>query len=227
MKPSLPALPRVSLSDELTERLAAAIRSGQYQPGDRLPAIMEMARQFGVGHPTVREALKRLEVVGVVEIRHGSGVYVRQQPAVLLMPNPVYGGAVTKELLLEVVEARLSVEVQAAGLAAQRATPAHLAQLDVCLAAADGAALHREIAQASGNAVLAQVQAALAGLFADEQQQIFAYHHTAERHHAEHAALVAAIRAGDAALAQARMLAHLEGIRALLRQWNLDQRPVA
>ena len=61
------------------------IQNGVYREGDRLPPIMEMARQFGVGHPTVREALKKLETVGVVEIRHGSGVYVSRSRDVLVL----------------------------------------------------------------------------------------------------------------------------------------------
>ena len=76
MKHAFEPVLRQSLADRLARRIRAMIQNGSYAPGDRLPPIMEMARQFGVGHPTVREALKKLETVGVVEIRHGSGVYV-------------------------------------------------------------------------------------------------------------------------------------------------------
>src|SRR5690554_618178 len=96
-----------SLADDLAERLVRLIRKGVYQPGDRLPAIMEMARSFGVGHPTLREALKKLEMMGVVEIKHGSGVYVGKGQDVLLVSNPVYGGLVSKKLLLDLVGARI------------------------------------------------------------------------------------------------------------------------
>jgi GntR family transcriptional repressor for pyruvate dehydrogenase complex len=65
------------LSDELVRRLRASIEMGQFRAGDRLPTIAEMARRFDVGSATVREALTKLEVAGVIEIRHGSGVYVR------------------------------------------------------------------------------------------------------------------------------------------------------
>ena len=56
---------RQSLSDKLAQRIRAMIRKGDYQQGDRLPPIMEMARRFGVGHPTIREALKKLETMGI------------------------------------------------------------------------------------------------------------------------------------------------------------------
>jgi GntR family transcriptional repressor for pyruvate dehydrogenase complex len=65
------------LSDELVRRIRGSIETGQFRPGDRLPTIAEMARRFDVGLATVREALTKLEMAGVLEIRHGSGVYVR------------------------------------------------------------------------------------------------------------------------------------------------------
>src|SRR5690606_15932440 len=75
---------RQSIYDGLALRIRRSIRTGEYRKGDRLPAIMEMARRVGVGHPTVREALKKLEPIGVVEIRHGSGVYVTRSDDVLV-----------------------------------------------------------------------------------------------------------------------------------------------
>lgn len=69
------------LSDELVRRIRGSIEMGQYREGDRLPTIAEMARRFDVGLATVREALTKLEVIGVIEIRHGSGVYVRTRAA--------------------------------------------------------------------------------------------------------------------------------------------------
>src|SRR4026208_186719 len=96
-----------SLSDKLAQRIRAMIQKGDYQRGDRLPPIMEMARHFGVGHPTIREALKKLETLGVVEIRHGSGVYVTRSDDVLVLATPDYGGAVSKKLLLDLTRARM------------------------------------------------------------------------------------------------------------------------
>lgn len=67
---------RESLPDALSRRITDLIAAGHYRAGDRLPPILEMARRFGVGQSTMREALKQLEVRRVVVIRHGSGVYV-------------------------------------------------------------------------------------------------------------------------------------------------------
>ena len=144
---------------------AAMIQNGNYRRGDRLPPIMEMARQFGVGHPTVREALKKLETVGVVEIRHGSGVYVSRSEEVLVLASPDFAGTVTKKLLLDLIQARMPIEMQSDADRVRNATPEQLLELKRMLASAGqnldnddvlnsiNMAFHRQIALASGNTV--------------------------------------------------------------------------
>ena len=68
---------RVSLTDTLADRIGSLIRSGQFLVGEKLPPIGEMARAFGVGAPSVRQALTKLETLELVEVRHGRGVFVR------------------------------------------------------------------------------------------------------------------------------------------------------
>src|SRR5258705_12432346 len=92
-----------SLSDKLAQRIRAMIRKGDYQRGDRLPPIMEMARRFGGGLPTIREALKKLETMGFVEIRHGSGVNVSRSEEVLVLLIPDYTDMVSKRLWLNLI----------------------------------------------------------------------------------------------------------------------------
>src|SRR6266516_2057297 len=65
---------RPSVSDYVTEQLLELIRAEE--EGSRLPSVVSLAQSLSVGAPTVRESLRRLEAIGVVEIRHGSGVYV-------------------------------------------------------------------------------------------------------------------------------------------------------
>jgi GntR family transcriptional repressor for pyruvate dehydrogenase complex len=66
---------RISLPDRLAREIRDAIERGTYAEGDRLPSIPALARTFGVAQITVRVALSRLESLGVVEVRQGSGVY--------------------------------------------------------------------------------------------------------------------------------------------------------
>jgi GntR family transcriptional regulator, transcriptional repressor for pyruvate dehydrogenase complex len=160
---------RLSLSDDIAQRITQLIHTGDYRPGARLPAITVMAQQFGVGSPTVREALKRLETVGVVDIRHGSGVYVGRQPDSLLISNPVLETTPTKKLLVDLISARIPIETQTAALAAANATAEHLDQMASQLAKAGESlgdppilnqvnlSFHRQIAFASGNTVMHQI----------------------------------------------------------------------
>jgi GntR family transcriptional regulator, transcriptional repressor for pyruvate dehydrogenase complex len=230
---------RQSLSETLAQRIRGLIQSGDYRKGDRLPPIMEMARRFGVGHPTVREALKKLEAFGIVEIRHGSGVYVSAAHDVLVHHTTGYTGTLTKTLLMDLVEARMPIEMQSIQLAAHNATEANLLEMRRLLARAgkhlhDDAVLsptnmafHHEIALASGNTVLPQLLHVLAELFTKEQRLILDIYGSREKDHQEHLGILEALERKDEELSTSRMRMHLEGIREVLRQWNPDQHPVS
>lgn len=109
-----------TLTDIVTERLISFLRSGDLRPGDLLPSQHELARQLGVSRPVLREAMQGLASIGIVEIRPGSGCYVRD-PHVEDQPEALFE-AVTHEAAIELLEARMVVEVELAGLAATRAT---------------------------------------------------------------------------------------------------------
>jgi len=76
MNDAFAPLPRERLSDHLASRIGGSIERGQYRLGDRLPSIDAMARAFGVAPASVRVALTKLEMLQVVEVRHGLGVFV-------------------------------------------------------------------------------------------------------------------------------------------------------
>jgi GntR family transcriptional regulator, transcriptional repressor for pyruvate dehydrogenase complex len=229
---------KTNLADDLAERIAEMIRTRVYEPGDRLPSIMEMAKSFGVGHPTVREALKKLEIIGIVTIKHGSGVYVGTGGNNLLVSNPVKSGVISKKLLVDLVEARIPIELASARMAAVAATEEHLDTMEQLLAQAelnieDDEALsaanmgfHCEIAKASGNTVLAQMQQALTNLFQREQRQILSIYSSRELDHQEHREIYEALRDRDAELAVERMSAHLAGVREVLEKWDPETTPL-
>lgn len=238
MKADFAPVEKSNLADDLAQRIAEMIRGGAYGPGDRLPAITEMARSFGVGHPSVREALKQLEVVGIVDIKHGSGVYVRTGNEVLLLGSPVFGGRPSKKLILDLIDARVPIETTSAALAAKNVAPEQIDRMtDLMTEAAahfdndevlnaTNMAFHREIATASGNSVLAQLQEALTNLFRQEQRVILNIFGSREQDHREHEGILAAIRAGDAELAECRMRQHLDGVRRTIVQWNPEDTPL-
>jgi GntR family transcriptional repressor for pyruvate dehydrogenase complex len=225
---------RQNLSDELAQRVRQLIRERGYGPGDRLPSIGGMAGQLGVAHPTLREALRKLEMLGVVEIRHGAGVFVGRDANPLLVTNPIYEGGVPRKLLLDLVDARISIELATVVLAARNATPTHLARMREALALAaqrlddaDAAAepnrgFHREIARASGNVVLHQLLDALGNAMREEQRIVNQTRPRRERAHAEHLAILDALERRDEAQAVERMRAHLEGVRQALQAGSPD-----
>jgi len=233
---TLAPVTKQSLADRLAHQIRLLIQTG-YKVGDRLPTIMDMAHQFKVGHPTVREALRKLETVGIVEIRHGSGVYVTRSDDVLVLASP-HAGAVTKKLLLDLIQARIPIEVHSASLAARNATDEHLAEMRSLLASAgrsfdDDAllssinmAFHRQIALASGNTVLAQLLNVLQELFASEQRLILGIFGSRDRDHQEHLTILDALEKRDEALAVDLMRTHLEGVEAALVRWDPAKHPV-
>jgi GntR family transcriptional repressor for pyruvate dehydrogenase complex len=239
MKIDTAPVKRSNLSDDLTERLMQVIRSESYQPGDRLPPIMEMARYFGVGHPTLREALRKLEVIGIVEIKHGSGVYIKRDQEILLVSNPVFGGAVSKKLLLDLIEARMPIEVKAVALAAQNATDAQLELMTARLERAQknldndevlsptNLAFHCDIAEASGNTVMTQLLEVLMDLFKGEHRMILNIYGDRQKDHKEHLSILDALRRRDAMLAAQLMQTHLEGVREVLLRWDPKRNPLS
>lgn len=228
---------RQSLTDGLTQRITQMIQEEGFRTGDRLPSISALARRFGVGAPTLREALRKLEMVGAVDIRHGSGVYVARAHDALVIPNPVYDSPLSKKMLLDLIEARGPIEVQSATLAATHASAEHLAEMRELLARADAAdddtvltrtnlAFHRTIALASGNGVLPQILQVLSSLFEAEQRLILRIHGSRRQDHAEHLTILDALERRNARLAGARMRAHLDGVRAVLERWDPHATPI-
>lgn len=238
-KRTLRPMARQSLSERVALRIREMIRDGGYGKGDRLPAIMEMAHSFGVGHPTVREALTKLEAIGVVEIRHGSGVYVSRNEDLLLMSTPDYAPVVTRKLLADLIRSRMPLEMQSVTEAVEHITVKHLKEMRRLLATAgkhlgDDAmlnkvnmAFHREIAVASRNTVLLQLLDVLRELFQHEQLMILDIFGSREEDHRGHLAILEALERRDAAVAAQRMRKHLQGVLDAVMQWDPERHPVA
>jgi GntR family transcriptional repressor for pyruvate dehydrogenase complex len=176
--------------------------------------------------------------MGVVEIRHGSGVYVSRSHEVLVLASPDYGGTVTKKLLIDLIQTRTPMEMQSVALAAQNATEEHLQEMRRLLTTAGASlnddsvlnavnmAFHRQIALASGNTVLAQLLDVIQELFTEEQRLILGIFGSRERDHQEHLGILEALERRDDALGVERMRTHLEGVQAAVQRWDPEQHPV-
>lgn len=238
MRDSFAPVLKQSLSDKLAQRIRAMIQKGDYQQGDRLPPIMEMAKRFGVGHPTIREALKKLETMGFVEIRHGSGVYVSRSEEVLVLASPDYSVPVTKKLLLDLIHTRMPLEMMSVAEAVKNATLEDLVEMRRLLTTAGqnlsndvtlnevNMGFHRQIALASGNTVLVQLLDVLHDLFTEEQRLILGIFGSRERDHREHLSILESLEQRDEQLGVERMRNHLQGVADSILRWDPEDHPV-
>src|SRR5215813_11406243 len=119
----LPA-PR-SLTDALIERLTSEITSGQLPTGARLPTEQELIAATGVSRTVVREAVAALRAEGLVTTRQGVGAFVADGRPFRINSDELS----SLREVIEIMELRTGIEIEAAGLAAERATPGHLAQI--------------------------------------------------------------------------------------------------
>lgn len=217
------------LYQQVADQISALIQSGEFAGGGRLPPERDLARQFSVSRPTVREALIALEIAGLVEVRIGSGAYVCQPRAAeaartgeTARAKPGDAGASAFEL----ITARRLVEPAVAGLAAQQATKEDLARIKAALDQFErdwngthwekleaDRQFHMALAEATHNgAVIAIVD----GLWRDMFGQIFAVLSERTRLQSkqsmtmhDHRTIFHCIERGDAMGAQAAMMNHL------------------
>ena len=225
---------RPSLADALTERMLELIRAGGLRAGDRLPSARELSQRFAVTTPTLREALRRLEATGAIQLRHGSGIYVGADLERVVIPNPNVR-ELEADRLLQLLDARLLIEPPLAGRAARRSRPADIELLRAILdqAGADlgGAgqeaetrlhkanmSFHREVAGVAGNSVLCEVIDSLLSVHASEQRAIQRIFDDRVRDFDEHTAILAAIEAGEERDAESLMRSHLADIKHVSEQ---------
>lgn len=157
-------------AEAVVGRLAARIRRGALKPGDKLPSEFEIVRAFGVSRTVVREAMSQLQAAELVETRHGVGTFVRadagQEPFRISRLGPVSRSTI--EEVIAILELRMSVEAEAAALAAERRSAADLAAMRKALDAfARQVAQSRDAVQADFSFHLAVAQAARNRHFVD------------------------------------------------------------
>ena len=211
---------RGNVSTEVTRRLLDYLLAGDIKPGHRLPPERKLAETLGVGRTVVREALKSLVILGLVEVRQGDGNYLRATELAFL-PNVIeWGLLLGAKRTRDLAEARRIIEVSVAGLAADRRDEAALTSiqrhLDEMVAAkskdelvAADIAFHLAIAEAAGNETLLQIMTSMWALL---QVWISRVIHAASDFTPtinEHRRITEALIAGDASAASRAMKAHL------------------
>jgi GntR family transcriptional regulator, transcriptional repressor for pyruvate dehydrogenase complex len=125
---------------QIARQIADAVQQELLNTGDKLPSERLLADQLGVSRPSVREALSALEILGIVESRTGDGTYIRRPPTEWTYMGTIFDEfAEREESPLEILEARFLLEPQIARLAAERATPDGLTQIESYLLAMENA----------------------------------------------------------------------------------------
>lgn len=223
-------LGRKTVSELLVQRILDLVRDGALRAGDRLPPERDLAQRLDVSRPTLREALRALQILGVLEIRHGGGIHVASlEPAELLGPIDLFV-ALDARHIAEVFEARIAYEPLLARLACARMTAAALARMRELVAAQvddpedaelfhdTDVELHKSILEASGNALLSRF-GKLLQVLGDQGRKALQRRKAARlRSIEDHLAILRAFEAGEPEAAEAAMRAHMIHVRDALRE---------
>ena len=130
---ALEGLPAGSPVSEVARRLMDLFTGGSIEPGTRLPPERQLAATLGVGRSAVREALAALEILGIVDVRAGSGTYLRGTASDLLPQTLRWGLLIGRRSTSDLLDVRSGLEIYAARLAARRADARHVARMATSL----------------------------------------------------------------------------------------------
>lgn len=216
---------RQKVYELIADRLLRRISERQLSPGDPLPTERELTQAFRAGRSSVREALRMLESKGVIENR-GNGTFV-----VAAYANPLNSSVqlllnLDQATMLDIYELRRILECEAAALAAERHTDAHVGLMDAALEEMDAALasddpsrgtryidadlrFHRAIAEATRNGVVLHTMDALRGVIRRALMSIFLVPESPERSFEQHRTIRDAVASRDALAAREAMHAHL------------------
>ncbi len=226
---------REAISDQITGRILSLIRERHLQPGDKLPPERDLAASMGVSRPTLREALRSLAIMNVVELKHGSGTYVTTLEPNLLVENFALVFSLTDNSFLQLVEARKVIEPGATALAAKIVSAEAIQHLEQILQRSRDCMqnhpedfpeldieFHVKIAEYSGNALLARIMQALTRMSIASSQRTAGIaastvSRRVERAIGMHQGIFEAIRDHNPELASQRMSEHLMSVEDTLR----------
>ncbi len=214
--------------EEIVRQVKQLISEGRFKSGDRLPPERELAEKFVVSRTSVREALRALESLGLIDIRPGEGTFVREVsidaligPLALLMTSQ-------REAVGELFEARRVLEPAIAALAASRATPDEVQEMERILedqareiaegrtGLAQDAAFHAAIGTAAHNRAITRLVHAIMDLLTQSREESINTPGRPTRSHQDHRRIVQAIARRNSAAARQAMLDHLVAVEALV-----------
>jgi len=226
--PDLEPIKSARIYAEIVRQVKQLIAEGKLKSGDRLPPERDLAEKFVVSRTSVREALRALESRGLIEIRAGDGAFVRDisvetliEPlALVILPH--------REAVGELFEARRLLEPAIATLAARRATPEEIAEMERILKAqgkevaegrtgvAQDAAFHAALAGSAHNRAISRIVNALMDLLTQSREESLQTPGRPARSHRDHLRILEAIRRRDEMAAHRTVLDHLIAVEGLV-----------
>lgn len=216
---------KTGVTDVLVDRILGFVTAGQLRPGDRLPSERDLAERFGVSRPTVREAMRALSVLGVIEVRHGGGAFVSALDATSLLSPLNFFLGLSQVSVDQLYDARRLIEGEICALAATRITPAALDELEALITeqekvldAAEAylaldSRFHARLGEVADNPFLARASQSLNVLGIEFRRAAANSGEMPRRSVRDHRQIVAALAKGDAEGARKAMIAHMDQVR--------------
>lgn len=219
--------------EEIIEQIKQLILDGHLKPGDKLPSERNLVDSFKVSRSSIREALSALEMMGLVEVRTGEGAYIRRLQANSMNTSFHWLLSLERECVLELLEVRRMIEVQAVEYATKRATDQELQQLERVL---DSMKLnlhiqgspweeadhqfHYTIAKATHNSITIRLMDTISDhlqyLIRISRSKLYEGKYTPELLYQEHVDIFEAIAERDSLKAKENMLKHLTGVEEVI-----------
>jgi len=215
--------------EEIIRQVKQMITEGRLKSGDRLPPERDLAEKFLVSRTSVREALRALESLGLLEIRPGEGTFVREISVETLVEPLALVMLSQREAVSELFEARRLLEPALAALAAVRATPEEIGEMERILedqakeiasgrtGLAQDAQFHAAIGAAAHNRAITRLAHGIMDLLTQSREESLNTPGRPQRSHQNHRQILKAIRERNARAAEQAMIQHLETVEKLVR----------
>ena len=227
---------KAALPDQIAERILQMIKDKHLKPGDKLPSERELSTLMGVGRPALREALRALSLINVIEIRQGAGAYVTALEPAQLVQHLNFIFSLDDSTILELFDARKIVEVGIIELAARHINDEDMVDLEAALQKSiqtmdDPEAfleadleLHLQIARIARNPILFRFMESIHQLGIASRRRTSQLSGVTAQSTEDHKRIVAALKSRDSQAAHDAMWQHLNNVEQKLKKLVAEDR---
>lgn len=213
-----------AVSDFVIEDIVEKIKTGKFEPGAKLPSEEKISDNFDISRAATREALQKLEVLGLIDIKHGKGSYVSESPNLKPIQEIVASNLLTADVgVMELLETRLYVERGTVKLAATHVSEEQIPNLQEIIHTMDQAVdtndiatfsqgdlkFHLALSKISGNTLMQRILRTIRDLMHDQQEKLLKIDDVMDTWQQHHRKIFQAVNKRNPDLAQTRMTEHL------------------